>query len=286
MRAAHRAGVPYMVSPQGSFHPWALARNGLAKRVYRTLLEGPLLGRASRLQALTSREAEQFRDAGLEAPSVVIPNGVDTDALAGTAPPLSRRLGLPEGERTLLFLSRVHPKKGLDLLLHAFREVRREFPVTLVVAGADAGSGYLPEMRRLSRELGVADHCRFLGEVQGSEKVEILLGADACALLSRSEGHPVAVLEALGAGRPTVLTTECNLPEVAEADAGWIVPPDAGAGARALLELFRDPDRAVLRGGRARRLVAGRFGWEGIAGLTLEAYEAMLAEARAKAGRN
>jgi glycosyltransferase involved in cell wall biosynthesis len=86
----------------------------------------------------------------------------------------------------------------------------------------------------------------------------------------------VAAVEALGAGLPCVLSDECNLPEVAESDAGWVVKPEVDAAAAALAELLGDPVTAAARGERARRLVAERFTWDRIAARTVEVYAGMV----------
>jgi len=273
MRAARRAGVPYMVAPQGSFEPWALGQNRWGKRVYGGLTEIPLLRRATWLQALTTAEAAQFRRTGLEAPSVIVPNGIDPRMFDRPAPPLAQRFGLPEGARTLLFLSRLHPKKGLDVLAEAFARLVATRPeVTLVVAGHDAGSGYGDEFRSMIARHGIEARCRLLGEVKGADKFEILLGADAFVLPSRSEGLPVAAIEAMGAGLPVVITPGCNLPEVAEEGAGLVVPLEPEALAGALEEVFANPARAREMGMRGRRLVRERFAWEVIARQLLGIY--------------
>jgi poly(glycerol-phosphate) alpha-glucosyltransferase len=279
MRCADRAGKPYMVAPQGSFDPWAMRQNALGKRIYGALTELPLLRRATCMQALSAKEAAQFRAGGLNGPVEIIPNGIaagmfDDAAARGS---LATSLGLPAGSRTLLFLSRVHPKKGLDLLLRAFAAVADRFSdVYLVVAGHDAGSGYKAQMEALAGELGIAERCRFIGEVAGEVKRDCLMSADAWALISHSEGLPVAAVEALGAGLPCVLSDECNLPEVAENDAGWVVKPDADAAAEALTELLGDPLLTAARGKRARQLVAERFTWDRIAARTVEVYAGLV----------
>lgn len=278
MRCARRAGVPYVVAPQGSLDPWALAQNRWGKKLYGALTELPLLRHATRLQALSEKEQAQFAATGIHAPAVVIPNGIDPNVFEVEFEPLSKVLGLPEGQQTLLFLSRVHPKKGLDLLLRAFAEVRSRHEVTLVIAGSDAGSGYLNEMRRLAIELDIADQCRFIGEVRGAVKIRTLLGADAYALVSRSEGLPVAALEALAAGLPSVLSTECNLPEVATQVAGWVIPPNVESAVEALDALFSDDQEARTRAARGKRLVGDRFTWQQVARQTIDLYQAMLDE--------
>lgn len=273
MRAAARARVPYMVAPQGSFEPWALARGRWRKRVYGRLTEVPLLNRAACLQALSSTEARQFRDYGLTAPCQVIPNGIDPDCFDRPAAPLAETLGLPRSEKTLLFLSRLHPKKGADILLRGFADFSaHRSDVTLVVAGDDAGSGYRARLEALARQLGTGDKCRFIGEVRDTKKYETFLGADAFALTSHSEGLPIAVLEAMGAGLPVLITPGCNLPEVQALGAGLIADPEPAAVAGALDRLFAGPDEMHHMGTAARRLVGEKFTWRAIARLTLATY--------------
>ncbi|QVL50075.1 MAG: glycosyltransferase [Thiocapsa sp.] len=279
MRTALRAGVPYMVAPQGSLEPWAFGHGRALRRLWARWLELPLLARATRLQALTETEASQMRAFGLEVPAAIIPNGVGTDWLEGERGDLAGRLGLPAGTRTLLFLSRVHPKKGLDVLLRAFAAAALE-GVVLVVAGDDAGSGYAGQMRALAAELGLDERCRFIGEVRGEEKRALLLGADAYALTSHSEGLPVAVVEAMASALPVLITPGCNIPQVADVGAGLIVPPEVEAVADGLRTLFADPARMRAWGEQGRALVRERFTWPEIARQTVEVYREMVAQAR------
>ena len=275
MRSALGKGVPYMVAPQGSFDPWALKQSYWRKKVYGPICEIPLLNKATCLQALTSREAEQFQQCGIRAPVVVIPNGVDERNFLQQGESLARRLDLPAGQRTLLFLSRLHPKKGVDILIKAFaRFSSTRDDVTLVIAGGDGGSGYKDTLLDLVSELGIREKCRFVGEVRGRDKFDILLGADAFALLSHSEGLPVAILEAMAAALPVIITHDCNLPEVARHEAGEIVNADIDEAAEALARLFDEPCRAKTTGLNGRRLVKEQFTWNTIARRTLRCYEA------------
>jgi poly(glycerol-phosphate) alpha-glucosyltransferase len=275
MRAALRAGVPYLVAPQGSLEPWAFAHGRRLRRLWARWLELPLLARATRLQALTETEAAQMRAFGLQAPAAIIPNGVSVDWLEGERDDLARRLGLPAGTRTLLFLSRVHPKKGLDVLLRAFAQAALK-DVVLVIAGDDAGSGYAGQMRALAAELGLEQRCRFIGEVRGAEKRAVLSGADAYALTSHSEGLPVAVVEAMASALPVLITPGCNIPQVAEAGAGLIVAPEVDTVTVGLQRLFADAARLRQWGERGRALVRERLTWPEIACQTLETYSDMV----------
>jgi poly(glycerol-phosphate) alpha-glucosyltransferase len=276
MRAAARAAVPYMVAPQGSLEPWALAGGSSLRQAYVARIEGPLLRRATRMQALTDEEALQCKHFGYMGPVSVIPNGVAPHWLDLERTSLANDLGLPDPSRTLLFLSRIHPKKGLDRLLRGFAIFSEEAPdVTLVVAGHDAGSGYLAEMKRLASELQLTDKCRFVGEVSGEQKRRALAGADLFALTSHSEGLPIAVLEAMACATPVVITPGCHLPEVADAKAGVIVAPEAEAAAAGLRAAFANTEGLRAMGRRGRHLVRERFTWPAIARQTIDAYGLM-----------
>jgi poly(glycerol-phosphate) alpha-glucosyltransferase len=278
MRTALQAELPFMVAPQGSLEPWAYAHGRPLRRLWARWLELPLLARATRLQALTQAEVAQCRSFLPETPTVVIPNGVSEDWLESEPgqEDLAGRLGLPAGSRTLLFLSRVHPKKGLDVLLGAFAQAA---PAgwTLVVAGGDAGSGYGERMRVLAGELGLGERCRFIGELRGEEKRAVLHGADAFALTSYSEGLPVAVVEAMACRLPVLITPGCNLPEVAERKAGLVVGPTVEAVAAGIGELVADPQRLLGWGEQGQTLVRERFTWPRIARECIAVYEQMVA---------
>ncbi|MEM8973292.1 MAG: glycosyltransferase [Pseudomonadota bacterium] len=276
MRAARRASVPYIVAPQGSLEPWALGQKAIGKRIYGAFTEVPLLQNATFMQALTSNEAEQMNRFGLKSPIEIIPNGINEDSFDIDAAPLTRRLDLTSDQKTLLFLSRLHPKKGVDVLIRAFASLAaRRTDVTLVIAGHDAGSGYGNELANLSQQLGLGDRCRFIGEVQGSEKYQALLGADGFVLTSHSEGLPVAVVEAMAAGLPVLITPGCNIPEVEDWQAGYIVEPEPDAVVKGMAMMFDDPEHARAMGDRGRLLVREKFTWKRIARRMCDVYADM-----------
>lgn len=274
MLCAAHAGIPYVVAPQGSCDPYAWRMGSWLRRVYARVCELPLLGRASRIQVLTETEKKQVRRMGISAPCATVPNGVRLefyDRQANVAP-LRERLWLPEGEKTLLFLGRLHPKKGLDLLAEAFARVTKQFgDITLVVAGGDRGSGYRLEVEEMFKAMG-RKKVRFIGEVRGDQKYRVQLGADAFVLPSYSEGLPVAVIEAMAAKLPVVITQACNLPEVEQCGAGHVADAEPSSIAAGLEEVFREDDLAARMGRRGRRLVEGKFTWEAIARQMISLY--------------
>lgn len=275
MREAARARVPYIVAPQGSLESWALGRSRSLKRLYATLLEKPLFDRAACMQALTLAESEQCRKFGIKSPAVILANGVDLHRIDGSGEPADLRaeLGLPSHERILLFLGRLFPKKGLDVLAQGFgRLIRTRDDITLLIAGHDAGTGYEQQLRTVLAACGADRKTRFLGELRGDHKFRVLRAVDAFVLTSYSEGLPIAVLEAMGAARPVIVTPGCNIPEVEQCEAGWITAPDAEACVQTLQQAFHGEHELRRRGQNARRLVEQRFTWTRIAESSLAIY--------------
>lgn len=275
MRQAHKAGVPYAVAPQGSLESWALGRSRYLKAVYAALAEKPYFDRAASVQALTEAEARQCRQFGIRAPIEILPNGVDLDAIdrvMGEAD-LRSELGLPSSAVLMLFLGRLFPKKGLDLLVPAFARLAADHQEAhLLIAGDDAGSGYRTTVERLVDRWRMHQRIRFLGEAQGDRKFQVMRGADAFVLPSYSEGLPVAVLEAMACRLPVVVTRHCNLDDVRTAEAGWV----AEATVESVLDGLRAAAASAVerrrRGAAGRALVAERYTWDRIARNSLRLY--------------
>jgi len=272
MRACATVGVPYVVAPQGSFDPWALQLHSWRKRVYGAWTEIPLLRRAARVQALTQKEAVQIRGVLGEVRTSIIPNGVDVGRFTDR-PAVATTTGRSSRRPQLLSLSRLHPKKGVDRLLAGFAKISERFPeVDLVVAGDDGGTGYGGRLRTLAGQLGLGSRVRFIGEQRDEQKIDCFLQSDAFALISHSEGLPVAVLEAMAAALPVIVSAECNLPEIEQERAGWVVAGGPETIADALSALFANWDEARERGQRGRVLVRERFTWPTIAAQTVRVY--------------
>ena len=265
MRIARKSRIPYLVAPQGSFESWALGQNRFGKKLYGSLTELPLLKAATGIQALTNNEERQVRAMGIDAPVHVVPNGVIDGQFSKDALPLWQQIGLKEPTPTILFLSRLHPKKGIDVLLRAFALYSQAHRGILVVAGHDAKSGYRQTLENLAKDLGVADKVHFIGEVSGSKKEDVLAGADIFVLSSHSEGLPVAVVEAMAAGLPVVITDGCNIPEVEENGAGIVVDQNPEAIAASIQLLVSNSERRSVMSCHARALVKERFTWSAIA---------------------
>jgi len=210
-QVARRFNVPLIVSPRGTLSGWAFQSGSWGKRLFWPLLQKPSLRATTCFHATTNSEYEDIRRIGFRQPVAVIPNGIDMPAV------------LPKTVnkyRTLLFLSRIHPIKGLDMLLPAWRAVQARFPEwRLRIVGPDNG-GYLGKMKSLAAELGVA-RVEFVGAVYGQHKWQMYRDADLFILPTYSENFGMAVAEALAAGTPAIVTKGAPWEGLERCGAGW-----------------------------------------------------------------
>jgi glycosyltransferase involved in cell wall biosynthesis len=270
---------PRIVSPHGMLDAWALRHSGWKKRIVSRLYEDANLMGATCLHALCESELRAIRSLGLTGPVAVIPNGVNP-AIADEAngPPPWASL-VPAGCKVLLFLGRVHPKKGVENLIRAMAVKSHSRPPRawmLVVAGWDQG-GYEARLIKLTKELNVDDVVKFVGPQFGADKANSLAAAHAFILPSLSEGLPMAVLEAWAFSLPVLMTRECNLPEGLAADAAILVGHDPATIARQLCALEDTPSSDLEEMGRkGRRLVQEKFAWNNIGGQMHSVYKWML----------
>lgn len=259
--AARRVGRPYVISAHGMLEPWALGNKRWKKQVYAALTERANVAGASCLHALTEAEVENYRSFGARQPIAVIPNGVSVPEGAGPDLFLAQHPEL-RGKRIVLFLGRIHFKKGLDLLVEAWSRVVVKHPeARLVLAGPDFENTRAAVERQIAA-LDVGRSVFFTGMLRGAEKWSAMAAAEGFVLPSYSEGLSVSALEAMGMGLPVILTTHCHLPEAARAGAGWEIPSEVGALASVLQQLLSQPvaaNRAM--GARGQRLVRDRFAW-------------------------
>lgn len=262
--AARAAHVPYLVAAHGMADPWALKHKYLKKQVYLSLIEKKQLRAASCLHALARPEIGHLRALARRTPIAFIPNGVEIPADPDPRDRAELETTRPElkGKFNVLFLGRLHVKKGLDLLAEAAGSLCKEYQdLHFLIAGPDDGArgSFIGRMKAL----GITDRFTELGHVRGRLARLAWASANAFVLPSYSEGFSMAVLEALANRLPTLITTACHFPEVASEAAGIVVDPTVEgvtAGLRSLLERSRDELVAMAQNGR--KLVEERYTWD------------------------
>jgi glycosyltransferase involved in cell wall biosynthesis len=272
--AAIRHRKPFFYHQRGVLDPDRLGFRSLKKRAYLNLFEKPILRRATTLIALTEAEVHSYRRLGLVTRCSVVPNGIDAkafdDAHGGAA---LNPFGFAAHHRVVLFLGRVHPIKGADILLEAFASVSGNYPDALLVLAGPDEFKLEERFRKRAGALGLDGRVLFPGMVHGETKRQLLQRADVFCLPSVAEGFSIAVLEALASRCAVLLSPGCNFPEVESAGAGLVVARDTESIATGLSRLLSNPDRLVHMGERGRALVETRYSWREITDRMIEVYE-------------
>jgi glycosyltransferase involved in cell wall biosynthesis len=263
LRVAKRTGKPYIVSPHGMLDPWALKNSAWKKQLAARLFERRHLEGAACLQALCAAEANAIRAAGYTNPIFILPNGIDLpdSSTRGSAPVWAGRF--PADRRVMLFLGRLHPKKGLRPLVEAWNAMRST-NWQLVIAGWDQG-GHLAELELLVQTLNLSDRITFCGPLHGPAKDAAYASAQAFILPSFSEGLPTTVLEAWAHRLPVLMTAACNLPEGFASGAALEISSEPDQLAQSMLLFERkSPSELADMGRRGRILAEEQFNWNRI----------------------
>jgi glycosyltransferase involved in cell wall biosynthesis len=273
---------PYIVSTHGMLDPWALHNSRWKKIIAAFVFERRHLTNAACIHAVNRAEAAAIRTFGLRNPICIIPNGVE---LPGSNSPNRGPPWAAEkvaGRKVLLYLGRLHPKKGLSILLRGWKAVaKREGDWALVIAGWDQG-GHRGKLEQLVRELQITDSVQFEGPLFGEARESAYRNADAFVLPSLSEGQPLVVLEAWSHARPVLMTPECNLPEGFQERAAIQMNTTIGGAAEGLGKLFALDEQTLQEmGRRGRDLVIGNFSWSQIASQMFAVYNWLLGRSAA-----
>ncbi|WP_013334350.1 glycosyltransferase [Gloeothece verrucosa] len=272
-----RKKIPYLVTPHGMLEPWALSYKSWKKNFYYNIFEKKALQKASLIQVIANLEADHVQSLGFKH-YVIIPNGIDHNEFAFLSDPESFYQQFPQTRHKtlILFLGRIDPKKGLDLLAPAFARVHSQFPEThLVVAGPD-NIGFLSTVERFFAEAKCLNAVTFTGMLTGKLKYAALAAASLYIAPSYSEGFSMSVLEGMASGLSCIITTGCNFPEAATAKAALIVEPMADAIADALNYCLSHPQEAKAMGNRAREFILNNYTWEKSAKKLIDVYKFLL----------
>lgn len=261
---ARKHGVPLVVAPRGTLGSAAFQGGSSVKRLFWPLLQRPAIRAATAFHATAESEAEEIRSFGFTQPIAVIPNGVDIPKI------------VPEMSKvpcTAIYLGRIHPKKGIDILLNAWQSVERQRPDwRLRIVGPDDG-GHLPALRSLARELGL-QRVAFDGPLGGAAKVRAYAQASLFVMPTRNENFGLTVAEALSAGTPAIVSRGAPWSGIVEANCGWWVEPSPERIAEALLDATARGNEPLRQMGlRGRAWVSREFSWWSVAGRMTRLYE-------------
>ena len=264
---ARRANVPLVVASRGMVTEWSLSHQARKKQAAWHLYQKHVFRQASLFHATAPAEVEDLRALGMTQPIAVVPNGVEIpDALPD---------GPPTNGKRALFLSRLHPKKGLPMLLDAWADLRPE-GWTLELVGPSE-NGHRAELEAQASELGLDGEVVFSGPVDDADKWHKYAAADLFVLPTHSENFGIVVAEALAAGVPVLTTTGTPWQELEDKNCGWWVDPEPEAIRDALATSLRQSDATrTAMGRRGRELVTSTYTWRAVGERMRRVYEWLL----------
>ncbi|KGE14315.1 glycosyltransferase [Sphingobacterium deserti] len=270
-----QTGKPVVVTPHGMLDPYILQNQGTIKRVLGDLLFAKKAFRNSDyFQALSQKEWEDIRAYGLKQPITKIPNGINLPTAADA-------LARPDGRKSLLFLARLHPKKGVDLLIEAIAKIRKTHPDLLHNWVLDivgwAQENFDEKLKELVKKYELNDLVVFHGGLFDEEKKQMYKQASGYILPSHGEGLPMTILEAWAYQLPVLMTPMCNLPEGFESKAALKIDTDVDAIASGLSTFFAmSAEEREAMGQRGYQLVKEHFTWESSAKKLQDLYETIV----------
>lgn len=282
---ARRQRIPYLAEPMGMY--WPIDRNLLLKRVWHSVLGKTFLKQAAKIVATSEMEKKEMLDAAFRPTRVLIRyNGVDSNLLANLPGRGAFRCkwNLPLDEPLILFLSRLIPRKGADVLIEAFADACPE-KGRLVIAGPEGEPGYRDYLEACAGKISMRERILFTGPIYGEEKKSLYTDADVFVLPSRYENFANVAAEAMVCGVPVILGGSCGISAlVKEESAGLVVSPEKRPVSKAIRDLFTDHALyQSLKKGCAR--IPERLNWSKLAAEMAAGYEAVIREQEPKSRR-
>ncbi|MEO0395374.1 MAG: hormogonium polysaccharide biosynthesis glycosyltransferase HpsP [Cyanobacteria bacterium P01_A01_bin.137] len=275
--------LPYILRPLGTLDPADLAKKKQFKQIYAALLERPNIQGAAALHFTSEQEAKVSERFGADTGAMVLPLGVVlpdfTCSDADAQRMIRQRYGIPDGVPILLFMSRIDPKKGLDLLLPALEQLRQagqRFHFMLC-GGNPQDQGYVDGIGEQIEKSVLTDCTTITGFVSGDLKAHILQAADVFVLPSYYENFGIAVAEAMMAGKPVVISDQVHIwQDIETSKSGWVTTCDQGTLTQKLTEALADAAEREQRGENGRVFARENYGWDAIATRMIEQYRRLL----------
>jgi glycosyltransferase involved in cell wall biosynthesis len=270
---------PHLIATRNGLDPWLYNIRRIKKKLGFKLYVKKDLEGADCIHATAPQEVNACRTFGLNGPFTIIPNGVDPRQYEHLPTPEAAESRWPklQGKTVVLFLSRLSPQKGLDLLISGWSEIREKHPhALLVIAGPDY-MGFSSQVRRWANGCAYSDSILFVGGVWGEDKLALYSRADLFVLPSYSENFGNVIAEALVCGTPVITTQATPWKDIEKRNCGRWVPVNRQAIVKALGQLLciSDDDRREM-GGRGKKLIMENYTWDIAARKMMTVYSALL----------
>lgn len=272
VKIAQKHNIPYLITPRGMLEPWSLTQSKWKKKIAMMLYQKSDLNKASCIFTTAEMEAKHVHELGIHVPCSVIPNGIETEGY-----PCRTSVGVVK--KQVLFLSRIHIKKGIELLIDAWKKIINDFPGWKLVIVGNGEPEYIESLNQRIVSLELQDSVEIKEPVFGAAKLELYQSSALFVLPSFSENFGMVIAEAMSCGVPTLTTTNCPWEILNETKTGWCIDLSVENLEKALREaLSMEPDRLYDMGQRASKLVFENFNYRNVAARTKELYEWILGE--------
>jgi glycosyltransferase involved in cell wall biosynthesis len=259
--------VPYVMSPRGMLSAWCFGHKRWKKEIGWRLYQRRDLNRAAAIHATSQDELSDIKRMKLTAPTAVVPNGSELSTL--------ERSVQHKTTRNALCLTRLHPVKGIDMLIEAWAKLTPD-NWHLTIAGPSE-AGMREKLSALITQTQMEDRILLRGEASDQDKQQLFKDADLFILPSKSENFGMVIAEALSSGLPVITTTGTPWSQIVAYDCGWYIEPHLEALTKAISTATnQSPDRLHSMGTLGRKLVADRFAWPAVAPQMQSFYRSLL----------
>ncbi len=278
MAIARIRKVPYINMPHGMLCKWSLKQSKFRKQIYLNVIERSNLLHSQSLHFTAQQEQEEFNLLKLNISSFILPLGVQIPTLIPDAQAQLRELlQIPAQFPILLFMSRIHPKKGLEYLIEALGRLK-EYNFALIIAGSGE-LDFVQQLQDLLVAQGISDRTHLVGFVKGETKNLYLQGADLFTLTSHSENFGIAPIESLAAGMPVLITDGVALaPMVKEHAIGYVTKLEINAIVTTLENFFQNFGNDLFSRQKTQQIIAENYSWQSISAQIVTIYQAIVNE--------
>lgn len=271
--------LPYILAIRGSLYPWSLAQSSLQKKIAWKLFQKKALNNASCIHVTDKAELEAVRNLGITSPIALVPNGINLDEFKNMniQDKAKQNLGLEKDKNYILFLSRVHPKKGLEYLVRSWVDLANKYPKwDLLIVGPIYDEKYHKKLENEIAKNHLQDRVHFTGMIGGEKRIDCFSASSLFALPSHTENFGIAIAEAMAAKLPVITTHGTPWQEIEEYDAGWWVELSQKNIDNALAEALSSSEYELKQKGLNGFNLIQKYEWKYQAKKMKEVYEWVL----------
>lgn len=257
---AYRKKIPYIITPRGMLEPWIMANNPWKKKIAMFLYQKKAIQRATHIHATAQMESDNIKALGFNNPITIIPNGIDLTEITGNK--------INYGTRKMVFLSRIHPKKGIEILLEAWRNCNTGSWILEIAGNGD--ENYIETLKVLAQDL---NNVHFVGAKYGQDKWDFLKSADFLVLPTHSENFGIVIAEALAIGVPVITTQGTPWEDLETYQCGWWIELSVKNLENTLTKAFNTPIIQLgAMGNNGRKLIKEKYDIKAIGSKMVDLY--------------